>query len=148
MSQVLLALCECLRTLESKDMEPLFNLMWALVATASIYLWLKRGRRTPQNGHSSLVGLTMLAVMLFPVISVSDDLWSLQNPAETNSCHRRDQFDGHTHKHFPATAALPEPTGVDLSFEFQRLDLPRIAGLTVVINPAFGFIENRPPPVF
>ena len=129
-------------------MEPLFNLMWALVAAASICLWLKRGRRTPQGGHSSLVGLAMLAVMLFPVISVSDDLWSLQNPAETDSCHRRDQFDGHTQKHFPATAALPEPLGVELTFEFQRLDMPRIAGLTAVINPAFGFIENRPPPVF
>lgn len=128
-------------------MEPLFNLVWAFVATASLYLWLKRGRRTPQNERSSLVGLALLALILFPVISVSDDLWSLQNPTETDSYQRRNQFDGHIQKHFLATAALPEPIGVELPIEFRNLETPRIAELTGAINPAFGFIENRPPPI-
>ena len=130
------------------DMEPLFNLVWALVATASICFWLKRGRRTPKSGHSSLVGLAMLAVMLFPVISVSDDLWSLQNPAETDSCHRRDQIDGHIQKHFPATAAVPEPIGVELISGSSAWTCHALRELTAVINPCLGFIENRPPPVF
>ncbi len=128
--------------------EPLFNLVWALVATASVCFWFKRGRRTPKGGHSSLVGLAMLVVMLFPVISVSDDLWSLQNPAERDTCQRRDHSDGHSQKHFPATAALPEPVGAELNFEFRRLDMPRLAELTAATNPAFGFIESRPPPSF
>ena len=129
-------------------MEPLFNLVWAFVAMASVYLWLKRGRRTSESGRSSLIGLALLALILFPVISVSDDLWSLQNPTETDSCQRRNQFDGHTQKHFPATAALPEPIGAELPIEFGRLETPRLAELTGAINPAFGFIENRPPPIF
>jgi len=129
-------------------MEQLFNFVWMFVATASIYLWLKRGRRSPKSERSSLVGLAMLALILFPVISVSDDLWSLQNPAETDSCHRRDHGDGCSHQHFRASAALPEPIGVELGFQFQRLDMPRLAELTAAINPAFGYIENRPPPVF
>jgi hypothetical protein len=129
-------------------MEQLFNFVWVFVATASIYLWLKRGRRTPKNGRSSLVGLAMLALILFPVISVSDDLWSLQNPAETDSCNRRAHNANNSNQHFPASAALPEPIGAELNFEFGRLDVPRLAELTAAINPAFGFIENRPPPVF
>jgi hypothetical protein len=119
-----------------------------LVATASIYLWLKRGRRTSKSGRSSLVALAMLALILFPVISVSDDLWSLQNPAETDSCHRRVHNASSSNLHFPASAALPEPIDAELNIEFGRLDVPRLADLTAAINPAFGFIENRPPPVF
>jgi hypothetical protein len=129
-------------------MESLFNIVWALVATASVYFWLKRGRRTSKGGHFSLVGLTMLVVILFPVISVSDDLWSLQNPAETDTCQRRDHVAGCSQTHFPATAALPEPTRTELKFWFRRLDIPRLAELTATGNPAFGYIENRPPPVF
>jgi hypothetical protein len=129
-------------------MEQLFNLVWMFVATASIYLWLKRGRRNPKNGRSSLVGLAMLALILFPVISVSDDLWCLQNPAETDSYHRRDHGVGSSHQHFPASTALPESIGPELNFGFQRIDVPRVAELALAINPAFGFIENRPPPVF
>jgi hypothetical protein len=129
-------------------MEPLFNLVWVLVASAGVWFWFKRGRRTRKGESSSLVGLAMLAVMLFPVISVSDDLWSLQNPAERDTCQRRDHSDGHFQPHFPATPALTEPIGAELSFPFRRLDMPHLAELTASINPAFGFIENRPPPVF
>jgi hypothetical protein len=129
-------------------MEPLFNFVWAFVATASICLWLKRGCRTPKGERSSLVGLALLALILFPVISVSDDLWSLQNPAETDTCIRRDHSDGCSHTHFPAAAALPEPMGADLNIEFRRLNISRPAELAAVSNPAFGFIENRPPPIF
>lgn len=129
-------------------MEPLFNFVWALVAMASVCYWLKRGQRTTKGRHSSLVGLAMLVVILFPVISVSDDLWSLQNPAETDTCQRRDHIDGCVQAHFPATAVLPEPTRAELQFWFRRLDTPRPAELIAIANPAIGNIENRPPPVF
>jgi len=127
-------------------MEPLFNLVWALVAVASVCFWLKQGRRSSTNGHSSLVGLAMLVVILFPVISVSDDLWSLQNPVERDTCQRRDYSDGSSHSHFPASVALPEPIGVELNFGSQRVEMPWLAELTGFENPAFGIVENRPPP--
>lgn len=129
-------------------MESLFNIVWALVAMASVCFWLKSGRRTSEGGHSSLVGLAMLAVILFPVISVSDDLWSLQNPAETDTCQRRDHVVGSSQTHFPAVAVLPEPRTTELKFWFQSLDVPRPAESFAPANPAFGNIENRPPPVF
>jgi hypothetical protein len=128
-------------------MESLFNIVWALVAMTSVCYWLKRGQRTSSGGHSSLVGLAMLVVILFPVISVSDDLWSLQNPAETDTCQRRDHVNGCFHVHFSATVALPEPTHAELQFWSRRLGAPRSAELTTIANPAFGYIENRPPPV-
>jgi hypothetical protein len=129
-------------------MESLFNLVWALVVTASVCFWLKSGHRSCRVGHSSLLGLAMLMVILFPVISVSDDLWSLQNPAETDSCHRRDQSGGISHTHFPAAAALPEPNYSEQNFGFSLLDIPGRAELSSTVNSAIGFIENRPPPAF
>jgi hypothetical protein len=127
-------------------MEYVFNLVWALAATASVYFWLKSGQRSPRAGHSPLVGLAMLVVILFPVISVSDDLWSLQNPVEINTCHRRDQCGGVNHTHFPAPAALPEAVYAEQNSEFWLQAIPQLIESHASSNPAFGFIENRPPP--
>ena len=131
-----------------KSMEPLFNIVWALVAAAGVGYWLKRGRRTHKGGHFSLVGLAMLTLILFPVISVSDDLWSLQNPAESDTCQRRDHVVSGSQTHFPATSVLPRQTFSEIKLRFRWIDLPRPAELTSPANPAFGYIENRPPPVF
>jgi hypothetical protein len=129
-------------------MELLCNFVWALVATASVYFWLKLGRRTPKTEHSSLVGLAMLAVILFPVISVSDDLWTLQNPAESDTCLRRDHRDGSFTPHLSTAAAVPEPIRTGLIYGSRRQELPRLGKLNLTDNPLLGFIENRPPPVF
>jgi hypothetical protein len=140
-------LCVKLTDIESlMGMEPLFNFVWALVALASVCFWLKQGRRSSADGRSSLVGLVMLVVILFPVISVSDDLWSLQNPAESDTCQRRDHSDGCSHSHFPAAAALPEPIRIEMDLGFQRLEAPLQAELAPFENPTLGFVENRPPP--
>ena len=128
-------------------MEFAFNSVWALVAFASLCLWLAIGRRTAADRRLSLIGLVMLVVILFPVISVSDDLWSIQNPAETDSCQRRDHRDLSAHTPFPASTALPEQARFELMFEFMRADLPRVSILPPIENPAFDPVENRPPPL-
>jgi hypothetical protein len=129
-------------------MELLFNFVWALVTTASVCFWLKLGRRTPKAEHSSLVGLAMLAVILFPVISVSDDLWALQNPVESDTCLRRDHRDGAFTSHFSIAAAVTEPIGTGLIYGSRRREIPRLGKLNLADNHLLGFIENRPPPVF
>jgi hypothetical protein len=129
-------------------MELLCNFVWALVATASVCFWLKLGRCTPKAKHSSLVGLAMLAVILFPVISVSDDLWTLQNPAESDTCLRRDHRDGSFTPHFSIAAAVTEPIGPGLIYGSRRLEIPRLGKLNIADNHLLGFIENRPPPAF
>ena len=126
-------------------MELFLNTVWVLVAIASVCFWVRLGRRTDAE-RLSFVALAMLIVMLFPVISVSDDLWSIQNPAETDTCQRRDHRAFCPHSIFPAIAAPPEAAGVELSFSFQRLGAPRHIPLLAVDNPALDPIQSRPPP--
>lgn len=127
-------------------MELFFNSVWALVAVASVCFWLRLGLRTPEHRHLSVVGLAMLVVILFPVISVSDDLWSLQNPAETDTSQRRIHRDCCSHSPFPAAAVVPEPAVYQPNFGFVRIETPRHSMLPVMSNPALDPVENRPPP--
>ena len=94
----------------------------------------------------SFVALVMLIVILFPVISVSDDLWSIQNPAETDTCQRRDHRVCCSHSIFPAIAALPEPVLAELRFGYQSIAVPHDRPFVDVENPALAPIQNRPPP--
>ncbi len=89
----------------------------------------------------------MLVMILFPVISVSDDLWSLQNPAETDTCQRRDLHADLLQHHFPVVSFLPEQIVAVQDSGYRRLDAPRLAEFRVAVNPALGPVENRPPPV-
>lgn len=128
-------------------MELLFNFVWAIVALASVSAWLKRGRHTSDGKRASLVGLAMLVLILFPVISVSDDLWSLQNPAESDSYQRRDHRDVSLQTHFPASAFLPESISPEFNFGVPRIVSLVPAELIHFVTPALGPIKNRPPPV-
>lgn len=129
-------------------MEAILNSVWALVAVAFVCLWVQPGRRINRDADRrlSFIALVMLIVVLFPVISVSDDLWSLQNPAETDTCQRRDHRASCPHSILPVIAAVPEPTSVELSFGSQRFAVPLYAPHFVLENPAFYSIQNRPPP--
>lgn len=127
-------------------MELVFNSVWALISIASVCLWLRFGRGTANGRHLSLIALVMLVAILFPVISVSDDLWSIQNPAETDTLLRRDHRDSGIHTQFLLLSALPCIAALALTFEFQRFDVPRLAIVPVIDNPALESIDNRPPP--
>jgi hypothetical protein len=127
-------------------MELFLNSAWALLAFTIVYLWLRLGRRTVDERHLSFVALVMLLVILFPVISVSDDLWSIQNPAEADTCQRRDHRAGCPHLSIPAVANLPETAYFGLTFEAQSHDAPRQAPNFTIKSPALHSIQNRPPP--
>ena len=127
-------------------MELVLNFAWAVVAIASVGLWLRLGRRAVADRHMSFTALALLILILFPVISVSDDLWSIQNPAETDTCQRRGHLATCPHSIFPACAALPEAAFAELSFGFMRAAKPLNLALPSVENPALAPIQNRPPP--
>ena len=127
-------------------MELFFNFAWAFVAMASVFLWAKYGRRALRCGHSPLIGLSMLVVLLFPAISMSDDLWSLRHPAETDICQRREHRDSASLAQFQIPAVLPNPIGLELNFQFGRIDQPRRVESAAVAAPALGPLANRPPP--
>ena len=132
-------------------METVLNLVWALLAALMFGLWLRFAPRTGpcQRGHSpkmQFVALAVLIMLLFPVISVTDDLQAIQNPAETDSCQRRDHVCATPHSIFPAVAELPLPGFSGLSFAYLRLAAPSSLPTPVVANPALASIQNRPPP--
>ncbi|MDE3186735.1 MAG: hypothetical protein KGM96_04330 [Acidobacteriota bacterium] len=127
-------------------MEILLNLSWALLSVLTVCLWMCLESRTGVNRRMSFISLVMLIVILFPVISVSDDLWSLQNPAETDTCLRRAHQASCAHSIFPATAALPEQVFAAPRFGFQRFTAPLAQRPLAVDNPALDAIQNRPPP--
>lgn len=115
-------------------MELYLNFVWAMVASASVWLW--RGRRTLVNRRMSFVGLFLFIVILFPLISVSDDLWSIRNPAQAKTLERRNDRATRPHSAFAAIIALPEPGVAQLNFGFQRLGASLHAPILAVNKPA------------
>ncbi len=127
-------------------MELFLNTAWAIVAVAIVRLWLRLERRDTAAKQRSLVAIVMLLVILFPAISVSDDLWSIQNPAETPTCQRRDYLNPCSHSIVPVVADITEPAFGELALGFQRFKLPPHPPLFTTYNPATYSIQNRPPP--
>lgn len=127
-------------------METILNLVWLILAFVLVRLWLLYA---PQDGASrrmQIAALAMLIVILFPVISVTDDLWSIQYAAETDTSLRRDYLASNPHSIFPAVAAPPELAVADPGVACGRLEAPVQSALITIDNPCLAPIENRPPP--
>jgi hypothetical protein len=129
--------------------ELFLNLAGALAAIALVCLWLWHGSSKGANGASrrtQLIALVLLILVIFPVISVTDDLLAAASPAETDVLSRRDHIISGLMAATPAVVlpgldAVPEPATAPLRLlallEFDR-SLPD--------SPALAPIENRPPP--
>lgn len=128
-------------------MESLLNLSWVLLSLVVLCLWLRFGARDSNRNTPSFVALVMLVVILFPVISVSDDLWSLQNPAETDTCQRRDHIASCTHAIFPASPALPAPFMALPALPSERCTMIPQSSCPAFKHPSLDGVQNRPPPI-
>jgi hypothetical protein len=96
-----------------------------------------------------LVTLAVVIVILFPVISVTDDLQMAQNPAEADAYYlstRRDHVAVSSHSIFPTVATLPPPVFAEFSFGFLRFAAPGNRPAPLVEIPALASVQNRPPP--
>jgi len=127
-------------------METILNLSWLILAFVLTRLWLLYAPQDGASRRKQIVALAMLAVILFPVISVTDDLWSMQYPAETDTSLRRDFLASNPHSIFPAAAALPELAVADPIAARGRLETPLQSRLIAIDKPGLDPIENRPPP--
>lgn len=136
----------CPRIESLKRMEFFLNTAWALLALLVLCLWLRIEHRAHSKRGLPFVSLVMLIVMLFPVISVSDDLWSLQNPAETDTCLRRVHPASFPHSDFPAMDAHPEPVFYGATFGDPSIAVPEGSPLLRIDNPALHSVQTRPPP--
>ncbi len=136
-------------------MEALLNLAWILLAVTMLAHWWRLHRQEavcPRcarrfGRRTQFIALCVLLLILFPVISVSDDLLAAQYTTETDGSVRKHHAGcctAHaTTTPAPAQAAvaafqLPMPSSV-------KVELPLGHSLPA-LNPAFYSIENRPPP--
>jgi hypothetical protein len=127
-------------------MEIVLNLVWLLLAVMIVALWLRYAPRKGATRAMQVAALAMLIVMLFPVISVTDDLQTIQNPAELRLDARRNHAALSSHSNFPSVAAHVPPVLANPSFGFLGFVAPTCNLASRGYNPALAPIQNRPPP--
>ena len=127
-------------------MEIILNVVWMLLAIVIVRLWLLYAPGGGASRRTQVAALAILIVILFPVISVTDDLQTIQNPAELDCCARRNHATSSAHSIFPAVATLPPPVFARPSFGFLRFVTPSSSPFPTVANAALAPIQNRPPP--
>ncbi|MGA2350276.1 MAG: hypothetical protein ABSF70_07585 [Terracidiphilus sp.] len=127
-------------------MEITLNLFWVLIAVVFVRLWTRHARLEGASRLTQLAALAMLIAILFPVISVTDDLLTMQNPAEFECCARRNHAGSCPNHIFPAVAALPPRSFPVAAFGFLRFVASSSFPVLTIDNPALVPIQNRPPP--
>ena len=127
-------------------MELVLNLAWTLVAAMLLLLWLRMALHSAGSRRAQFVALAVLVMVLFPVISVSDDLQAVQNPAEPD-CVRRDHVVVDAHLILPRVVAQLNPYVVQPPRYVVRFPDPGSLPCRVEDHPALASLEFRPPPV-
>jgi hypothetical protein len=132
--------------------ELLFNLLWFSVSLLLVVLW----KSAAQLGHaqvtwSTIIALALLLVLLFPVISMTDDLVARAAPLEDNHPVRRGSMPLLQLDHVASTlleagalAAL-----LFLGIAFQATRLSRLFQPSYSKKQLKGFARTsgvRPPP--
>ena len=127
-------------------MELLLNSVWSLITIAFLRDLLRIGRGEQVNRRAPITSLVLAAAILFPVISISDDIWSKQNPTDISDHQRRDLHASSSHFLTPMAAAIPEPTVAERNYCFQRLAVQWKSPSPKTEDTSFASIQSRPPP--
>jgi hypothetical protein len=127
-------------------MELFLNLTGALITIAMVCLWLRFAPRSGAHRGTQLVALALLVLILFPMISMTDDLLAVQNPAETDCYVCVDHLHSSAHSFFPATASMPAPPNAEHHSSYLRDVAPGTLPASIMNPPALAPVENRPPP--
>jgi hypothetical protein len=124
--------------------------VWLSVSLLLVGWWVRAARR----GHakmewSALVALALLLVLLFPVISMTDDLVAMTAPAETEHMLRR----GETLLAHVASVGVLDAVALAamlfISIAFFGASFSRIRPRTFIVTLLAGFVRTcgvRPPP--
>jgi len=127
-------------------MELILNFIGAVVGFALVCLWLRIGPRAAENRRAQLVSLALLILILFPVISVTDNLPAVQNPVDPDSCLRKVHESQASQQILPSAFVLPQPPVGNLAVGFLRFAEPGVSAVLAADSPALAPVENRPPP--
>jgi len=126
-------------------MELTLNFVWALLTALMVGLWLRCGARKSTR-RMQLGALALLVLILFPVVSVTDDLQAAHNPAEADCCLRRDHERPNLSARLSGAPALPLPVFAGISFGPIRLTALNVCPAPFVELLTLASIQNRPPP--
>lgn len=127
-------------------MELALNLAWLVLAICLYSLWLRFAPVGEGSRRMQWVALLLLIVILLPAISLTDDLQAAQNPAEIDTCLRRDHDWLAPHAMVPIAIALAVPFFAGLPVQASYWQAPGSPTTPKFIPPALSSIENRPPP--
>lgn len=75
-------------------MELLLNLTWLLLAMPAYWLWRQRASTRQLSSVQCLLALGCMLVILFPVISASDDLVAMRTEMEESPVSKRSLHQG------------------------------------------------------
>lgn len=138
-------------------MEILLNLVWAALAVLIFCLWFRIGDRTgtDRRRHDrrrrivaiQIIAILLLIAILFPVISVSDDLMAVQNATEQDGTQRRDYFGAPGHQTTLAFTEIVSILNLDPGCASVHYCAVRNLSRPSIDHPELASIENRPPPV-
>ncbi len=127
--------------------ELFLNIAWLVVAGVIVCLWLCSSDRPGPERRQQMIALAVLIAILFPVISVRDDLFAVQNANETDNYLRRDHLvPSGAHPVQPLLSILPAMIFAGLGLTFQRFLAPGALPVQKEQHPELAGIENRPPP--
>jgi hypothetical protein len=132
-------------------MELLLNLAWLLLALPAFALW-RRSRTTPAGCRFTslqcLLALACLLVILFPVVSATDDLCAMRNEMEESPASKRSVLHASSEKasdwkwqNPPALAAIKSSLVVN---DEGWLESPSTS-LSVPAVPAIQRVGRAPP---
>jgi hypothetical protein len=118
-------------------MELLLNLAWMLLALPAYWLWrsdteARQGRRV--TSLQCLLALGCVLVLLFPVISASDDLHAMKAEMEDSSISKRTVRQAVSDKHSAWVNRLQGPPAMAASAEWRVA--PEVGLLEVLVSPA------------
>ena len=134
-------------------MELFLNLVWLLLAMPAYCLWRKARRGPSVDGHSSLQYLLALGcalVLLFPVVSATDDLHAMRPEMEDSSKRGIRQTvsdkssNGQSRWHASPAAAASVSVFVPTNRPWLELRVPDL----VFAATLFKVHTGRAPPVF
>lgn len=125
-------------------MELVLNVAWVGLAIIGLVCWLRADKPDNVSISRQVIALAMLAMILFPVISITDDFWAAQNPAEADTSTRRNDS-AYQHTIAPELAVVAQ-----VNTELPLVILGRTAAGEVLIPLPQVFTRStpftRPPP--
>lgn len=132
-------------------MELLLNLAWLLLAVPAFWLW--RGSRTASairrpSSLQCLLALGCMLVILFPVVSATDDLHAMRTEMEESPLSKRNIRQA-SHDRATASKSLNPPALLQNSISTVALDESRVppfvSFLSVRVAPTVEHAGRAPP---